>query len=136
MSLYVVITVITAIITAAVGIADFILAGFVLANSAKVHVPRSWLPTLGTLKLAGALGLLVGLGLPVIGIAAATGLVLYFIGAVIAHLRATSPFRAPTSGCRRRHWCCWRQSSGCGGFLLQCLATSANMTPGPFAEMT
>jgi DoxX-like family len=43
---------------------------------------------LGTLKLAGALGLLVGLGLPVIGIAAATGLVLYFIGAVIAHLRA------------------------------------------------
>jgi len=88
MSLYVVITVITAIITAAVGIADFIPAGFVLANSAKVHVPRSWLPMLGTLKLAGALGLLVGLGLPVIGIAAATGLVLYFIGAVIAHLRA------------------------------------------------
>ena len=43
---------------------------------------------LGTLKRAGALGLLVGLGLPVIGIAAATGLVLYFIGAVIAHLRA------------------------------------------------
>ena len=35
MSLYVVITVITAIITAAVGIADFIPAGFVLANSAK-----------------------------------------------------------------------------------------------------
>ena len=83
MSLYVVITVITAVITAAVGIADFIPAGFVLANSAKVHVPRSWLPMLGTLKLAGALGLLVGLGLPVIGIAAATGLVLYFIGAVI-----------------------------------------------------
>ena len=52
MSLYVVITVITAIITAAVGIADFIPAGFVLANSAKVHVPRSWLPMLGTLKLA------------------------------------------------------------------------------------
>jgi DoxX-like family len=89
MSLYVVVTVITAIITAAVGIADFIPAGFVLANSARVHVPRAWLPTLGTLKLAGAIGLLVGLvGLPVIGIAAATGLVLFFIGAVIAHLRA------------------------------------------------
>jgi hypothetical protein len=44
---------------------------------------------LGTLKLAGAAGLLVGLvGPPAIGIAAATGLVLYFIGAVIAHLRA------------------------------------------------
>jgi hypothetical protein len=89
MSLYVVVTVITAIITAAVAIADFVPAGFVLANSAKVHVPRSWLPMLGTLKLAGAIGLLVGLvGLPAIGIAAATGLVLFFIGAVIAHLRA------------------------------------------------
>jgi hypothetical protein len=89
MSLYVVVTVITAIITAAVGIADLIPAGFVLANSAKVHVPRSWLPMLGILKLAGAAGLLVGLvGLPAIGIAAATGLVLFFIGAVIAHVRA------------------------------------------------
>jgi hypothetical protein len=89
MSLYVVVTVITAIVTAAVAIPDFIPADFVLANSAKVHVPRSWLPMLGTLKLAGAIGLLVGVvGLPVIGIAAATGLVLYFIGAVIAHLRA------------------------------------------------
>jgi DoxX-like family len=89
MSLYVVVTVITAIVTAAIAIPDFIPAGFVLANSAKVHVPRSWLPMLGVLKLAGAIGLLVGVvGLPVIGIAAATGLVLYFIGAVIAHLRA------------------------------------------------
>lgn len=89
MSLYVVVTVITAVITAAAGIADFIPARFVLANSAKVHVPRSWLPMLGILKLAGATGLLVSLvGPPVIGIAAATGLVLFFIGAVIAHLRA------------------------------------------------
>jgi DoxX-like family len=89
MSLYVVVTVITAIVTAAVAIPDFIPAGFVLANSAKVHVPRSWLPTLGALKVAGAIGLLVGLvGLPAVGIAAATGLVLYFIGAVIAHVRA------------------------------------------------
>jgi hypothetical protein len=88
MSLYVV-TVITAVVTAAVAIPDFIPAGFVLANSAKVHVPRSWLPMLGALKLAGAAGLLVGLVGPLaIGIAAATGLVLYFIGAVIAHLRA------------------------------------------------
>jgi hypothetical protein len=84
-----VVAVITAVITAAVAIADFIPAGFVLANSAEVHVPRSWLPALGTLKLAGAVGLLVGLvGFPAIGIAAATGLVLFFIGAVIAHLRA------------------------------------------------
>jgi DoxX-like family len=89
MSLYVVVTVTTAIVTAAVAIPDFIPAGFVLANSAKVHVPRSWLPMLGTLKLAGAIGLLVGLvGPPAVGIAAAIGLVLFFIAAVIAHVRA------------------------------------------------
>lgn len=89
MSLYVLVTVTTAIVTAAVAIPDFIPAGFVLANSAKVHVPRSWLPMLGTLKVAGALGLLVGVvGLRAVGIAAATGLVLFFVGAVIAHVRA------------------------------------------------
>jgi DoxX-like family len=90
MSLYVVVTVITAVVTAAVAIPDFIPAGFVLANSAKVQVPRSWLPMLGSAKLAGAIGLLVGLvGPPAIGIAAAIGLVLYFVGAVMAHLRAS-----------------------------------------------
>lgn len=99
MSLYVVVAVITAIITAAAGVADFIPAGFVLANSAKVHVPRSWLPALGTLKLAGAIGLIVGLvGLPAIGIAAAAGLVLFFIGAVIAHLRTSVLYNIAAPG--------------------------------------
>lgn len=85
----VVVTLFTAVITAAVGVADLIPAGFVLANSAEVHVPRSWLPMLGTVKLAGAIGLLVGLvALPAIGIAAAMGLLLFFIGALIAHVRA------------------------------------------------
>jgi hypothetical protein len=86
---YVAITLITAIVTAGIAVADFIPAGFVLANSAEVGVPRSWLPALGAAKLAGAGGLVVGLsGLPALGIAAAGGLVLFFIGAVATHLRA------------------------------------------------
>ena len=86
---YVVITLTTAIITGGIAVADFIPAGFVLANSAEVGVPRSWLPALGAAKLAGAGGLVVGLvGLPALGIAAAAGLVLFFIGAVATHLRA------------------------------------------------
>ncbi|HYB34676.1 MAG TPA: DoxX family protein [Mycobacterium sp.] len=86
---YVIVIVTTAILTAAVAVADYISARFVLANSAKVGVPRSWLPTLGTLKLAAAVGLIVGLiGLPAIGIAAAAGLVLFFVGAVVTHIRA------------------------------------------------
>ena len=79
----------TALLTAGVAIADFIPAGFVLANSAEVGVPRSWLPALGAVKFAGAVGLVVGLlGLPALGIAAAGGLVLFFVGAVVTHLRA------------------------------------------------
>ncbi len=86
---YLVITLITAIITGGIAVADFIPAGFVLANSAEVGVPRSWLPALGAAKLAGAIGLVVGIaGLPAVGIAAAAGLVLFFVGAVVTHLRA------------------------------------------------
>ena len=86
---YVAITVTTAIITAGIALADFIPAGFVLANSAEVGVPRSWLPALGAVKLAGATGLLVGLlGLPALGITAGVGLVPFFVGAVVTHLRA------------------------------------------------
>jgi hypothetical protein len=43
---------------------------------------------LGTLKAAGALGLLIGIRVPLIGIAAAVGLVLFFVGAIVTHLRA------------------------------------------------
>jgi DoxX-like family len=86
---YIVITLTTAIITAGIAVADLVPAGFVLANSAEVGVPRSWLPALGAVKLAGAVGLVVGLlALPALGIAAAAGLVLFFVGAVITHLRA------------------------------------------------
>ena len=86
---YLVITLITAIITGGIAVADFIPAGFVLANSAEVGVPRSWLPALGAAKLAGAVGLVVGIvALPAVGIAAAAGLVLFFVGAVATHLRA------------------------------------------------
>jgi hypothetical protein len=54
---------------------------------AKAGVPESWMTTLGVLKTAGALGLLVGIDVPVIGIAAAVGLIVFFVGAIIAHLR-------------------------------------------------
>lgn len=86
---YIVVTVTTAVLTAAVALPDYLPAKFVLANSAQVGLSPSWLPMLATLKLAGAIGLAGGLlGLPVIGIAAAAGLVLFFVGAVMAHVRA------------------------------------------------
>ncbi|OBG24556.1 DoxX family protein [Mycobacterium sp. 852002-51057_SCH5723018] len=86
---YFVVALTTAVVTAGIAVPDFIPAGFVLANSAAVGVPRSWLPGLGALKLAGAIGLVLGLlGLRALGVAAAAGLVLYFVGAVVTHMRA------------------------------------------------
>lgn len=60
----------------------------IIENMTKVGVPDSWIPRLATLKAAGAIGLVAGLWLTPLGIAAAIGVTLYFIGAIITHLRA------------------------------------------------
>jgi DoxX-like family len=86
---YVVVTIVAIAATAFVAVADLVRAQFVLANSASVGVPESWLTTLGLLKGAGAVGLLLGLlGVPLVGPAAAIGLTLFFVGAIVTHLRA------------------------------------------------
>jgi hypothetical protein len=54
----------------------------------SVGVPLEWFPFLAGLELLGAAGLVIGLAVPAIGIAAAIGVMLYFVGAVVAHLRA------------------------------------------------
>ncbi|MFE5536489.1 DoxX family protein [Streptomyces sp. NPDC056492] len=59
----------------------------VVASMRKVRVPDSWLPRLAVLKAAGAMGLVAGLWVTPLGVAAAVGVTLYFIGAVISHLR-------------------------------------------------
>jgi hypothetical protein len=67
---------------------DFTRPKWLLDNMSKLGVPESALPILGILKAAGALGLLIGIVVPAISIAAAVGLTLFFIGALITHLRA------------------------------------------------
>jgi uncharacterized membrane protein YphA (DoxX/SURF4 family) len=52
-----------------------------------VGVPMRFLPVLAALEVAGAVGILLGLNVEPLGVAAASGLVLYFVGAVIGHLR-------------------------------------------------
>ncbi|WP_324603888.1 DoxX family protein [Streptomyces sp. NRRL S-241] len=69
----------------------------IVANMQKVRVPDSWLPRLATLKAAGAIGLVAGLWVTPLGVAAAVGVTLYFIGAVIAHLRAKDYELAPAA---------------------------------------
>jgi hypothetical protein len=53
----------------------------------KLGLSRSWLRPLASLELAGAAGALIGLAWAPIGIAATTGLTLYFLGAVGIHVQ-------------------------------------------------
>ncbi|MEV5897565.1 DoxX family protein [Nonomuraea fuscirosea] len=53
----------------------------------RVGVTQRLIPVLAALEIAAALGLLAGLFWAPIGIAAAAGVVAYFIGAVGSHLR-------------------------------------------------
>jgi DoxX-like family len=62
-------------------------AGFIMEPLDRLQVPRSWWPWLATAKATGAVGLVVGLFVPVIGALAAICLVLYFGGAIITTLR-------------------------------------------------
>jgi hypothetical protein len=86
---HLVITCLAIVMIASAAIGALVHADFVAKPATEVGVTRSQLPLLGALKLAGAIGLLLGLlGVPYIGVAAAIGLVVYFIGAVVAHVRA------------------------------------------------
>ncbi|MFJ9340652.1 DoxX family protein [Streptomyces sp. NPDC101733] len=69
----------------------------VMANMRAVEVPEAWLPRLAALKAAGAVGLVVGLWIAPIGVAAAAGVTLYFIGAVVTHLRVKHYELAPAA---------------------------------------
>jgi hypothetical protein len=59
----------------------------ILQSMAHLGIPVGMLPFLATCLIAGGAGILIGLWYAPLGIAAAGGLVLYFVGALIAHLR-------------------------------------------------
>ncbi|WP_412537960.1 DoxX family protein [Longispora sp. K20-0274] len=86
-------TVVTVLAALWVGFSAFSLArkaDFVTQPLIEYGVPRAWWGWLAAAKGAGSLGMLVGLAFRPLGVAAAIGLILYFLGAVIAVLRARS----------------------------------------------
>jgi hypothetical protein len=87
---YVVVTLLAIVANGFSGIAAAVHFKPILAPMARAGVPESWLTfPIGTLKTAGAVGLLLGLiGVPLIGAAAATGLILFFVCALYTHMRA------------------------------------------------
>jgi hypothetical protein len=103
---YLVVVGLTAAMTIQAAALDLMRSDWVVTNMDNYGVPRSWLVPLGSLKAAGAVGLLIGIAVPLIGIAAAVGLVIYFIGAVVtvvrahwySHLQYPAPFLVLSAG--------------------------------------
>lgn len=87
---YVIVTIVAALWVGFSAYSIFAKASYVVDPLRHYGVPESWWFWLALAKAAGALGLLAGLFLPYIGIAAGIGLVLYFLGAVVTVLRARS----------------------------------------------
>ncbi|WP_138760613.1 DoxX family protein [Modestobacter altitudinis] len=86
-SLYIATTCTAALVNAYAAFLNFSGAESVKATADRIRIPRSWMVPLGTLLACGAVGLLAGFAVPVLGAAAGIGLVLYFVCAVTAHLR-------------------------------------------------
>ena len=70
----------------------------VMAGMRTVGVPDRSVPVLAVLEIAGALGLLVGLVVWPLGVAAAIGVIGYFAGALIAHARVRDRAIGPAAG--------------------------------------
>jgi hypothetical protein len=97
-SAYVAVGILTAAANGTAATVDLLRPGWLIENMTRVGVPRRALIPLAILKIAGALGLLIGIGVPPLGVAAATGLVLFFIGAMTAHLRVHDYTSLPFPG--------------------------------------
>ena len=85
---YVLTTVVAAVFVGYSAWAVLTRANWVVKALSDYGVPRAWGPWLGTAKALGAVGLLVGLFVPLIGEAAEVGLIVYFTGAVITVIHA------------------------------------------------
>jgi hypothetical protein len=88
---YLVTAIVAAVANGYAACLNFVGAESVKVVADRVQVSRRWMVPLGGLLASGAVGLLAGFAVPALGTAAASGLVLYFICAVTAHLRVRDP---------------------------------------------
>lgn len=85
---YLVVTLLASALNGSAAMANLIGHEYPKSEADRNRVPRSWVRPLGVLLGAGALGLLAGIVVPVLGVLAAAGLVLYFLSALGVHVRA------------------------------------------------
>ncbi len=87
---YLAVTILASVFTGAAAVTYLIGHEYPKAQADMKRLPRSWVPVLGVLLALGSAGLLAGFVVPLLGVLAAAGLVLYFLGALVAHLRVGS----------------------------------------------
>ncbi|MEV6522712.1 DoxX family protein [Longispora sp. NPDC051575] len=87
---YVTVTIVAAFLTGGAAVTYLIGHEYPKTQADMKGIPRSFVPVLGLLLAAGTVGLLAGFAVPLLGTLAAAGLVLYFVGALTAHLRVGS----------------------------------------------
>jgi hypothetical protein len=85
---HIIVTVLAALMAGFSGTVLLMRADWIVQALTDYRVPRTWWTWLGLAKAAGAVGLVVGLFVPVIGVVAGVGLVLYFVGAAVTVARA------------------------------------------------
>ena len=85
---YVAITSLAALANGYAASLNFVGAQSVKVVADQVQVSQKWMVPFGVLLASGAVGLVIGLAVPALGIAAAIGLVAYFVCALSAHIRA------------------------------------------------
>ena len=84
----VVLSLLLAVATLGSGVMKLVRNPKIFASMEAVHVTPTQMIVLGLLEVAAAAGLVIGLWWAPLAIAAAIGAVVYFAGAVVAHLRA------------------------------------------------
>ncbi|MBB2946727.1 putative membrane protein YphA (DoxX/SURF4 family) [Actinoplanes lutulentus] len=87
---YITITAVAAFFTGSAAVFYLIGHEYPKTQADMKGIPRKYVPVLGSLLAAGTVGLAAGFAVPLLGQLAAGGLILYFIGAIIAHLRVGS----------------------------------------------
>jgi hypothetical protein len=85
---YVAVTVVAAIACTSAAVLNLTHNRSITETAERLRVPVSWQVPLGCVLAAGSLGLVAGFALPTLGTVAAGGLVLYFLAAAGAHIRA------------------------------------------------
>jgi len=93
-SLMVVVSIVLALLVTGSALGKFRRSAQVIESLRRVGVKDAQIPVLGALEVAGGLGLVVGLAVQPLAVVAAIGLVVYFAGALLSHLRVKDPVAA------------------------------------------